>query len=255
MLIQGIGDEVISVLIALVFILLVTLVWISTHVQERPPVRAVVIRSANSETIAEIQAEPSLIPQNAQNELQEAVQATAESLEQSQPDQEPDQSESTTENLTNENLATIKVRFINEESLEIKERLSEKIERFINKHLNRHLNLTTDDRVRLIYNGRVLGRDQTLAEHGLKDQSVVHCLVQRASNETSNDNNENVNRMADDTMDLDLSSFCFPLMGALLLVIWWCQVVYSHYFNLTTTISLVSLTILFFATAVNTYLA
>ena len=128
-------------------------------------------------------------------------------------------------------------------------------------HYFRHLNLTNDDRVRLIYNGRVLGRDQTLAEHGLTDNSVVHCLVQRSvgTNESGTNNNGtntgNQNRLGpDDTMDLDLSSFCLPLLGALLMGIWWCQVVYSQYFNLTTTISLVSLTILFFATAVNSYL-
>ena len=123
--------------------------------------------------------------------------------------------------------------------------------------------MTNEDRVRLIYNGRVLGRDQTLAELGLTDNCVVHCLVQRsvqASNTNENgptspnDNLQHNNRLADDTMDLDLSSFCLPLLGALLMGIWWCQVVYSQYFNLTTTISLVSLTILFLATAVNSYL-
>ena len=60
MLIQGIGDEVVSVLLVLFLVLLISILWLSTHVQERPPVRAVVIRSANSaETIAEFQANPS----------------------------------------------------------------------------------------------------------------------------------------------------------------------------------------------------
>ena len=101
-----------------------------------------------------------------------------------------------------------------------------------------------------------------MAELGLTDNCVVHCLVQRSvgTSENSGTNNQNdnqtnnQNRLADDTMDLDLSSFCLPLLGALLMGIWWCQVVYSQYFNLTTTISLVSLTILFLATAVNSYL-
>ena len=34
-------------------------------------------------------------------------------------------------------LATIKIRFINEDSLEIKERLTEKLGQFISKHLDR----------------------------------------------------------------------------------------------------------------------
>ena len=48
MLIQGIGDEVISVIVAVVIIGLISLVWVSTHVQDRPLVRAVVIRSTNN---------------------------------------------------------------------------------------------------------------------------------------------------------------------------------------------------------------
>jgi len=283
MIVQGIGDEVVGVLIVLFLVLLVSILWLSTHVQERPPVRAVVIRSANSETIAEFQAEPSpQISSSANNEIQNAVEATAESIDQINNSSEQEVTEirdthssvEVTENSSNavvetettassdtSTLATIKIRFINEDSLEIKERLTEKLGQFISKHLDRHLNLTNDDRVRLIYNGRVLGRDQTLAEHGLTDNSVVHCLVQRSvgTNESGTNNNGtntgNQNRLGpDDTMDLDLSSFCLPLLGALLMGIWWCQVVYSQYFNLTTTISLVSLTILFFATAVNSYL-
>jgi len=276
MLIQGIGDEVVSVLLVLFLVLLISILWLSTHVQERPPVRAVVIRSANSaETIAEFQANPSpQINPPGTNEIQDAIEATAETIEQINQSEEiteireentdvtTETSNSTLETESDSTLATIKIRFINEDSLEIRERLTEKLGQFISKHLDRHLNLTNEDRVRLIYNGRVLGRDQTLAELGLTDNCVVHCLVQRSvqasTNESGptspNDNLQHNNRLADDTMDLDLSSFCLPLLGALLMGIWWCQVVYSQYFNLTTTISLVSLTILFFATAVNSYL-
>lgn len=288
MIVQGIGDEVVGVLIILFLVLLVSILWLSTHVQERPPVRAVVIRSANSETIAEFSAEPSPQPSSsANNEIQDAIEATAESIDQVSNQQNENEvtsettetnteitteTSNTTSNATvvetestpsdTSTLATIKIRFINEDSLEIREKLTEKLGLFISKHLDRHLNLTNEDRVRLIYNGRVLGRDQTLAELGLTDNCVVHCLVQRSvgTSENSGSNNQNdnqtnnQNRLADDTMDLDLSSFCLPLLGALLMGIWWCQVVYSQYFNLTTTISLVSLTILFLATAVNSYL-
>jgi len=289
MIVQGIGDEVVGVLIILFLVLLVSILWLSTHVQERPPVRAVVIRSANSETIAEFSAEPSPQPSSsANNEIQDAIEATAESIDQVSNQQNENEVTSeireTTAEVTTETssttstndtvvetessssdtstLATIKIRFINEDSLEIREKLTEKLGLFISKHLDRHLNLTNEDRVRLIYNGRVLGRDQTLAELGLTDNCVVHCLVQRSvgtiensgTNNQNDNQSNNQNRLADDTMDLDLSSFCLPLLGALLMGIWWCQVVYSQYFNLTTTISLVSLTILFLATAVNSYL-
>ena len=62
MIIEGIGDEVITVLITLLITLLVSIIWKSTNVRERPPVRAVVIRSANSETIAEIPLQPQRQP-------------------------------------------------------------------------------------------------------------------------------------------------------------------------------------------------
>ena len=62
MIVEGIGDEVITVLITLLITLLVSIIWKSTNVRERPPVRAVVIRSANSETIAEIPLQPQRQP-------------------------------------------------------------------------------------------------------------------------------------------------------------------------------------------------
>ena len=153
-------------------------------------------------------------------------------------------------------LATIKVRFMNETSLEIQERLSEQLGRFISKHLDRHLNLTADDRVKLIYNGRVLGRNQsTLEELGLTDNCVIHCLVQRSVVNENNSNNTNENQagVIEDLMDFDVSHVCLPLLGLVLVIIWWCQMIYSQYFNLTSTISLVSLTVLFLASVANTY--
>ena len=37
-------------------------------------------------------------------------------------------------------------------------------------------------------------------------------------------------------------------------MLWWCQVVYSHYFSVASSMSLVSLTVLFLASVTNTYL-
>ena len=127
MIIEGIGDEVITVLITFVITLLVSIIWKSTNVRERPPVRAVVIRSANSETIAEIPLQPQRQPIT---ELQEAEEATAESIQNSTESPErptenpvPDEVdsgnlESTSPELQAEDPVTIKIRFINEESLD-----------------------------------------------------------------------------------------------------------------------------------------
>ena len=252
MIVEGIGDEVITVLATLFFTLLVTIIWKTTNVRERPPVRAVVIRSANSETIAELPIEQNRQIETRENELQEAVEATEASIQTSNSETNESASNVTEPEISNpdnsEDPVTIKVRFINEESLEIRERLSEKLGQFIAKHLNSHLELSTQDRVRLIYNGRVLATESTLAELGLTDNCVVHCLVQRqvnsATNETNTPNNDNYD-------DFDLSSFCFPLLGTLLLLMWFCQVVYAHYFNMASTLCLVTLSVLFLASAFN----
>ena len=303
MMIQGIGDEVISVLIALILLVIISLVWHSTHVQERPIVRAVVIRSPNNPDGLH-QIIPN--PDNPDQELLEAIESTVEAQNQLQAEHQQEQhgghdtitnnrsvdiitpptiisgtseviasNETTSENADHpdnfdavdrgtSSLATIKVRFINETSLEIKERLSESLGRFISKHLQNHLNLVGEDRVKLIYNGRVLGRNQstTLQELGLTDNCVIHCLVQREaeSNENQNSNsNQRGNNLAenagalDDILDFDVSNICLPLLGMVLAIIWWCQMIYSQYFNLTSTVSLVSLTVLFLFSVVNTY--
>ena len=249
MIIEGVGDEVITAIGTLFFTLLITIIWKTTNVRERPPVRAVVIRSANSaETIAEIPLDQQ------RTELQEAAEATQESIQSSSPENAEAElnSESVPDEPDNaEDPVTIKIRFINEESLEIKERLSEKLGQFITKHLDGHLNLSTDDRVRLIYNGRVLAANSsTLAELGLTDNCVVHCLVQR-SVPSANENPNNTSTNDTNYDDFDLSSFCFPLLGTLLLLMWFCQIVYAHYFNMASTLCLVTLSVLFLASAFN----
>ena len=100
MLIQGIGDEVISVIIALVVVGIISLVWLSTHVQDRPLVRAVVIRSSNNPNeVQEIQLANNPTPvEPPENELREAIEATESSLE---AQQDVGQAESS--NLTSNN--------------------------------------------------------------------------------------------------------------------------------------------------------
>ena len=57
----------------------------------------------------------------------------------------------------------------------------------------------------------------------------------------------------EDDGDLDLSHICYPLIGCVLVLVWWLQVVYPHFFSVASTGSLVSLTILYLASVVNTY--
>ena len=100
---------------------------------------------------------------SATNEIQDAIEATAESIDQVSNQQNENEITSeireTTAEVTTETssttttndtvvetdstpsdtstLATIKIRFINEDSLEIREKLTEKLGLFISKHLDR----------------------------------------------------------------------------------------------------------------------
>ena len=358
MIIYGIGDEIIGVAVAFTFTALVTIIWRSTHVQERPPVQAVVIRAAATSTSSS--SETGAITQttttatlhvlhqhgeilDASDATEEAIVATNNSTANSDDVEEQDGADSaegadgaegdgtvgdsfgdanqTTEEIENLNattttstsedhdkatsnkvkresdirshqgesskespnseattstpsqsqsaekqpsdvsnpdMVTIKVRFIDETSIEVKEKLAEKLGRFVSKHLDSHLNLTSDDRVKLIYNGRILRPEQSsLSELGLTDNCVVHCLVQRQTRTASNAGRPQGAASAgagQDDLDLDLGSFCFPLLGIVLAVIWSCQLVYAHYFNFSSTAALVLLTVLFVATLANNYL-
>ena len=114
-----------------------------------------------------------------------------------------------------------------------------------------------NDRVRLIFNGKVLHSDSsTLAQLGFQHNCTVHCLVQRESATPNVNVGHGGVTLGSDVpgADLDLSNLCYPVLGTVLFVIWWCQVVYAHYFTFTSTMSLVSLTFLYAASVANAYL-
>ena len=274
--IEGIGDEVVGLFVALVVVIVITLLWSTTHVQDRPPVRAVLAQvSPNSNqdrTIiisSELPSDPgedqaqsnlsdtSSIVENHEQITSETVAGSSSSIEAGELSQSEDERSG-----REQERIKIRFQFLDETSLQVETRLSEHISGLKRRHLIPHLGLNSSngDNVRLIFNGRVLQRDQqTLAEAGLANNCVVHCLVQRRNTDGSTTEgrtgNNNVNRNNElDISDLDLSNVCYPLLGSVLMAIWWCQVVYAHYFTLTSTLSLVSLTVLYLASAANAYL-
>lgn len=89
---------------------------------------------------------------------------------------------------------------------------------------------------------------------GLQDNCTVHCLVQRNQAPPSGSAAGSQTSAIEIPGDLDLSGLCYPVLGTVLFVIWWCQVVYAHYFTFTSTMSLVSLTFLYAASVANAYL-
>ena len=251
--VEGIGDEVVGMIVVLLVIAITSLLWSSTHVQERVPIVVQVLptsSSANASSSEHQVVNPNdEIPEENTAQPQDSLQDEAMG---SQPDE--------TAGTNRQEAIKIRCRFLDETSLEVDTYLSENISGLKSRHLIPHLGIdpSNGDNVRLIFNGRVLQVDgQTLQEAGITDNCVIHCLVHRniPNNETediSRRSNRNDNGI--EINDLDLSNVCYPLLGSVLMAIWWCQVVYAHYFTLTSTLSLVSLTVLYLASAANAYL-
>ena len=77
-------------------------------------------------------------------------------------------------------------------------------------------NFSNGDNVRLIFNGRVLqGESLTLAEAGVVNNCVIHCLVHRNTPHNEREGmasrTPNRNENVVDISDLDLSNVCYPL--------------------------------------------
>jgi hypothetical protein len=126
---------------------------------------------------------------------------------------------------------TIRIRFIDETQFEVRSPLSVTLGHFKSRHLRPRQGpgdvspIQPNDRVRLIFNGKVLQSDSsTLAQHGFQHNSTVHCLVQR---ENLTPNAAPGVTLGHDVPggDLDLSNLCYPVLGSVLFIIWWCQVI------------------------------
>jgi hypothetical protein len=258
--VEGIGDEVIGLLVVVLVVGITTLLWTTTHVQDRVPVVVQILPRTNQSQTRTASTQHSLDPgeeissentQNNTNSVSEELTSDSAQSEQNRVVDEGSQQEP----------IKIRCQFLDETSLQVDTRLTESLSGLKTRHLIPHLRLnpSNGDNVRLIFNGRVLqGETITLAEAGVGNNCVIHCLVHRNTpdNEAEGIPRRNANRNENvvDISDLDLSNVCYPLLGSVLMAIWWCQVVYAHYFTMTSTLSLVSLTVLYLASAANTYL-
>ena len=148
-LVTGFGNEVITVTVAFVVTTVISIVWRSTRVRERPQFVAATVdvtggRDAASQDAASreggIDGEP----------------ATADQ-------------EEVIDDVDDADCVTIRVRFIDETQFEARSPLSATLGQFKSRHLRPTTNgsspIRANDRVRLIFNGKVLGSDSsTLAQ-------------------------------------------------------------------------------------------
>jgi len=288
--VEGLGDEVVGVMVSFVVVTFIALLWKTTHVSETPSIHSVVITAtpisgtsgiSNSRIIVSnstnvqhhsSSADPGAAASDAgtatttdnsstEDEQLSIAAAATTAAEGSQPAATAaasEEGEEEEEESSDEPKIRIKLRFLDETTIDVETQLSERLVRFRRKHLESHLNLGPTDKIKLIFNGKIIHRDtQQLSEAGIYDNCVVHCLVQR-DQPTSADGGGGAAGGTAATSDgdifqseLDLQAFCFPLLGTILFGCWWFLLFYSQHFTMLAAMSLVSLTVLYLASVAN----
>lgn len=281
--VDGVGDEVLGLLVSVLATFLVAVLWKTTQVRDAPPIHHVVIQGdrirafgfstnpaaanrARAPSTANSTADGASEDQNLQlppsttlqNEDGDEGSVTTE-------EEELSGSEGGSGGVESESI-NIKLRFLDESELDVTTKLSECLRRFRRRHLDSHLSLSPTDKVKLIFNGKIIHRDgQTLSEAGIYDNCTVHCLVQRVdpataspsqqssgSSDGQHQHSHNFHAGANDPgSDLDLQTLCFPLLGTILFGCWWFALFYSQNFTMLSLTSLVSLTVLYAASVAN----
>jgi len=278
--IQGIGNEVFYFFCLVGLVLLFVVSWYSTFVAE-PNIQSVILveeRSlprgnmathaqirevdvteflqgvandrGESDTVESVEEEPVVVPENSaeasetNNESVESVSENVEVVEESIPE---------------ESRVTIRLKFLNDTQKDVEASLVENIGQFKRRNFSEELGNSM--RVRLIYNGQVLSQEaNTLESYGLTDKCVVHCLVHQSTQSTNTSGQEQTrsghhhhHHHRQQQSDLDLSIYCIPMLGLVLVMLWYFRFTYSAYFNLMSTMALLGLTSLYFLSVYGTH--
>ncbi|RXG61401.1 Transmembrane and ubiquitin-like domain-containing protein 1, partial [Armadillidium vulgare] len=145
------------------------------------------------------------------------------------------------EDLTQEYIR-IKLKFLDDTHRLVRGQLTDEVGSF--KRANFSLELSSNQVVRLIFNGQLLNRENsTLGQYGLFDNCVVHCHI--SQQQISNNNELRNNSISNNENDgLDLSEMLSPILVVIIAFLWYLRFSYSHIFNTSSTIVLVCLTAL-----------
>lgn len=273
--IQGVGNEVFYFFCMLVCLLILYVSWYSTYVME-PVVQSVILVEERS-----IHAGPGS-PHIREVDVTEFLQASptaSAAVPASDNDggggeddtaaanneetiRHTDNEEAGTENDASETIpaeerVTIRLKFLNDSQKDVEASLVEQLGQF--KRRNFTSELSNNKIVRLIFNGQVLGQDgNTLASYGLFDKCVVHCLVHQsaqnnAQRQQTQQSQHHHQQPQQQQPDLDLSIYCIPLLGVVLILLWYFRFTYSAYFNIMSTLALAGLTSLYFLSVYGTH--
>jgi len=144
-LVTGIGDEVVTVTVTFLVLLVVSIVWRSTRVRDRPQIVAATFTIHRDST--------------------QTGDATSASQSETPVDQggggnEPAANEEIESDVDDADCVTIRIRFIDETQFEVRSPLTVTLGQFKTRHLRPTTNelspIRANDRVRLIFNGKVL---------------------------------------------------------------------------------------------------
>jgi len=163
------------------------------------------------------------------------------------------------ENIPQEERVTIRLKFLNETQRDVEASLMENIGQF--KRRNFTEEIASQKNVRLIFNGQMLrDENKSLADCGLVDKCVVHCLIHNNNNPDTQQQQQQqgVQQTAQQPttgpqQELDVSVLLIPLLGLSLALLWYCAIVHSSYFNLMSTTALLGLTSLYFLSIYGTH--
>ncbi|CAK1579213.1 unnamed protein product [Parnassius mnemosyne] len=158
----------------------------------------------------------------------------------------------------------IKLKYLNETLKEVDGSLDELLKDFKWRHFQAEL--TSECRVRLIFNGRVLVDDAaTLQACGLHDRAVVHCLVhpkrnnnqQRSGTEEANvaATHELITETGQPERTWDLENILMTLVSVALTIVWFFRCEYSNMFTASASVALFGLTVFYSVAIFGLYLS
>ena len=108
-------------------------------------------------------------------------------------------------------------------------------------HCRRHFatELANNKLVRLIFNGQVLDDTRTLLQYNVVNDTTIHALITDSATPTNQTSQP-------DVVVFNAGVLMVPLFIIILGLLWYLRYEYPALFNLTSTVSLASITLVFF---------
>ncbi|XP_041968317.1 transmembrane and ubiquitin-like domain-containing protein 1 isoform X2 [Aricia agestis] len=155
----------------------------------------------------------------------------------------------------------IKLKYLNETLKEVEGSLDELLKDFKRRHFSAEL--SSERRVRLIFNGRVLEEAATLRALGLHHRAVVHCLVhpnrpqqtQQQSPPEAAANPELSRETPQGERWLDMENVLMTLVSVALTIVWFFRCEYSNMFTASASVALFALTVFYTVAIFGLYLS